>query len=513
LSHVTDFGRHERAWYKLLPSIYRDGIGYEVVTVNEARGFVDDGLVYTLGHHVTFYSHRQSRRRRIKKEKSNHVKCRDQDKTSQNYHNEKELRQNSLLEWGCTSFQMADLPPMPLEQDPKTTMKVTLHKRVHWLSIVDKIIRAYQSMSMAFFRQDLISSEKETKTIKKVLRGLLSSLEESGAALEWDLNHFNYSSTMRACVVAFPIYVAEYHQRLLLVPSLPNMAILVNITINKMKGLGPQMVIAAKNVLSGGTISELHRELDLVGEKVIRARTLPHVYAFTTEKGAEHNHRAATKPLPSVVDVPDVPEKAAVLQTPKGYRWLPESAKRRFRRARQRAKRKETSDCASSNPKPLAAKPKKLSRWQRRMLERGTSPFTTCHRIYCTYSCRHSYRVLCSLCKYAWETEFSWQCPWRDLKEIDTLDNVVKCFPHPCVICPWYDNPRLSGVGSGTGFKKYGGVATSDVPDEVQRWWNKKDLSEQDKWRSNYWKRRKLRAIGHEEDSTVEAGWRRIQRG
>lgn len=503
-----------RREHKSLPSILRDGIGYAIVAGNGALDSSDDNLVVKIAHHATIFSHRQSRRRHDTKGKSDHVNRRVQGKKIQLCHNEKELRQSSLLEWGCISVQTLALPSIPLEQGSTTTMKVTLHEEIHWLSIVDKIIQAYQSL--ALLQPDLCPSEKEIKTIKRVLRELLSSLEETGASLEWDLSHFDHSSTVRACVVGYPLYVAEYHQRLSQHLRLPEKAHLASITVHKMKSLGPQMVIAAKNVLSGSTTSELHRELNLVGEKIIRARQHPALYAPMTERGTELNHRHINKSLQSaVVNVPDILEKTPVLQPPKDYRWLPESAKRRFRRARQRAKRKETSVSAPSNPKPLAAKPKKLSRWQRRELKKGTSPFTTCHHVYHIFSCNHSYPILCSWCDDAWEKEFSLQCPlsaWHRMG-IYTMEDSLTFFPHPCRVCPWYDNPSPSRGGSGAELKNDGNVLVSNVPDEVQRWWRRKNLSKKEKRRSNYWKRRKLREVGHEEDSTVEVGWRKMRRG
>lgn len=128
-------------------------------------------------------------------------------------------------------------------------------------------------------------------------------------------------------------------------------------------------------------------------------------------------------------------------QAIKGYKWLPRSAKRRFRKANQREK---SSLEKKQPPLPKAMVPKRLAQWRKRKLERGTDPFMQCQTVWKSFSCGHSQRVLCYWCDDAWEKGITVECRLQNggRSEADTRIGQNR-FPYPCPICPWHEYPAF----------------------------------------------------------------------
>jgi hypothetical protein len=129
-----------------------------------------------------------------------------------------------------------------------------------------------------------------------------------------------------------------------------------------------------------------------------------------------------------------------VSQNVKGYKWLTTSAKRRLRKAHQK---ENTSQEKKQSPHPSTIVPKRVTQWQKRKLERGTSPFHKCQTVLNLFSCGHNRRVLCHWCDDAWGKGISREC-WLEKLGLENKNfRLPKYFPHPCSICPWHEFPAF----------------------------------------------------------------------
>lgn len=168
----------------------------------------------------------------------------------------------------------------------------------------------------------------------------------------------------------------------------------------------------------------------------------------------ERRVRQSSKPLPTFVrPSPSVCQSQSKKDPskPNGYKSLSKSGKRRIRKKLQTNKYKEEEVFpvrVETKPEKTAV-PKRIIQWRNRKLKRGTDPFQHCYGVWHGFSCGHNYRVLCPSCDHGWNEGVSQKCILIQCLEtssdlfVDAISIGDIFFPHPCVICPWYDYPAL----------------------------------------------------------------------
>ncbi|ORY16716.1 hypothetical protein BCR34DRAFT_556476 [Clohesyomyces aquaticus] len=177
---------------------------------------------------------------------------------------------------------------------------------------------------------------------------------------------------------------------------------------------------------------------------------LQHFYSLDSVKSSKTRTLSYKEVAESALDHPKAPERGATTR-PKGYKWLSKSAKRKLRKKALKNVRaseeqgSRTRDSQEREPE-MGGISKRVAQWQKRKLKKKTDPFRHCYGFWHVFNCGHNYRVLCRSCDESWDLGITRECHLRECMINDDcrIEDLYRYFPHPCVICPWYEYPALS---------------------------------------------------------------------